>query len=131
MHEPCTRFLDGRLTLTDRIPDMTERKRSKSEERSYAALIGDLYDLEHLHRANQLKRRVLPPDWDRVEKEHPVRPRKTRVTIGLDAETVRWFRAMGDGYQARINAILRIYLLARKSKEIEGAGDRDWKHDPI
>jgi uncharacterized protein (DUF4415 family) len=110
---------------------MTDRKRSKSEERSYAALMGEICDLEHLHRTMQLKKRVLPPAWDQVEKGCPVRPRKTRMTIGLDAETARWFRAMGTGYQARINAVLRIYMLARKSKEIEGQGDRSWNYDPI
>ncbi len=110
---------------------MTDRKRSKPEERSYAALIGDLWDLEHLHRINQLKARALPPAWDKVEASHPVQPRKTRMTIGLDAEVARWFRAMGTGYQSRINAVLRIYMLARKSKEIEGQGDRSWKYDPI
>lgn len=35
------------------------------------------------------------------------RPKKTSVTIRLDADVVAWLKAMGEGYQTRINAYLR------------------------
>jgi uncharacterized protein (DUF4415 family) len=35
------------------------------------------------------------------------RPRKTSVTIRLDADVVAWLRASGEGYQTRINNYLR------------------------
>ena len=35
------------------------------------------------------------------------RPKKTTVTIRLDADVVAWIRASGEGYQTRINAYLR------------------------
>jgi uncharacterized protein (DUF4415 family) len=35
------------------------------------------------------------------------RPKKTTVTIRLDADVVAWIKASGDGYQTRINAYLR------------------------
>ena len=35
------------------------------------------------------------------------RPRKTAVTIRLDADLVAWLKASGGGYQTRINAHLR------------------------
>jgi uncharacterized protein (DUF4415 family) len=35
------------------------------------------------------------------------RPKKTTVTIRLDADVVAWMKASGDGYQTRINACLR------------------------
>jgi uncharacterized protein (DUF4415 family) len=35
------------------------------------------------------------------------RPKKTVVTIRLDADVVAWIRASGEGYQTRINAYLR------------------------
>ena len=35
------------------------------------------------------------------------------------------------GYQARMNAVLRPYMLATPSKEIEKEGRRDWKGDPV
>jgi len=35
------------------------------------------------------------------------RPKKTTVTIRLDADVVVWIKASGQGYQTRINAYLR------------------------
>jgi uncharacterized protein (DUF4415 family) len=35
------------------------------------------------------------------------RPKKTTVTIRLDADVVAWIKASGHGYQTRINAYLR------------------------
>ncbi len=39
---------------------------------------------------------------------------KPIVTLRLDADVLRWFRSKGKGYQTRINAILRMYMLAQK-----------------
>lgn len=36
------------------------------------------------------------------------------------------YRALGRGYQARMNGVLRAYMLAILSKSIEQPGDRDW-----
>ena len=38
------------------------------------------------------------------------RPKKTTVTIRLDADVVAWMKASGEGYQTRINALLRAYM---------------------
>lgn len=35
------------------------------------------------------------------------RPKKTSVTIRLDADVVAWLKASGDRYQTRINTYLR------------------------
>ena len=35
------------------------------------------------------------------------RPKKTAVTIRLDADVVLWLKARGAGYQTRINSYLR------------------------
>jgi uncharacterized protein (DUF4415 family) len=110
---------------------MFDRKRTKAQEKSYSQLIRELNELEWWHRDNQLKLRTLPKGWRSIEQDVPVRPRKTRITAALDRDLVAWFRAMGHGHQARMNAVLRLYMLAVLSKEIEGRGDRDWKWDPI
>ncbi len=36
-------------------------------------------------------------------------PRKTLMTLRLDADLIEWFRSRGRGYQSKINAILRAY----------------------
>jgi uncharacterized protein (DUF4415 family) len=48
--------------------------------------------------------REIPPDFV-IGKFY--RPKKTSVTIRLDADVVAWIRASGEGYQTRINAYLR------------------------
>jgi uncharacterized protein (DUF4415 family) len=37
-------------------------------------------------------------------------PRKELVSFRIDADVLAWFRALGDGYQSRINALLRAYM---------------------
>ena len=41
-------------------------------------------------------------------------PAKHYVDLGVDADLVDWFRQEGQGYQARINAVLRRYVEARR-----------------
>lgn len=40
---------------------------------------------------------------------------KAAVTIRLDQQVLKWFKAKGPGYQTRINALLRAYMEAHKS----------------
>jgi uncharacterized protein (DUF4415 family) len=47
------------------------------------------------------------------------RPKKTSVTIRLDADVVAWMKASGEGYQTRINTYLRDLMRSR------GSGDRN------
>lgn len=56
-------------------------------------------------------------DWSsRVEAVMP--RRKVPVSIRLDADLVDELRAMGGGWQTRVNAILRTYLDAERRKEL-------------
>jgi uncharacterized protein (DUF4415 family) len=41
---------------------------------------------------------------------------KEQVTLRLDRDVLRWFRARGRGYQTRINAVLRSYYLHEREK---------------
>ena len=49
------------------------------------------------------------------------RPRKTSVTIRLDADVLAWLKATGEGYQTRINTYLR-QLMQRSSRQPGKAG---------
>ena len=128
-----------RKTHIDGRPTVTERKRSKAEERSYAALLPRSRNGEGRWSSRSWRRQPRPQaegadDAVRlrtVERDVPVRPRKVRVTAAFDEELVKWFRAMGHNYQARMNAVLRAYMLAMKSREIESREGRDWKGDEI
>jgi uncharacterized protein (DUF4415 family) len=46
-------------------------------------------------------------DW--VTTQLPKPRRKDHMTLRIDSDVLAWFRALGKGYQSRINAILRRY----------------------
>ena len=50
--------------------------------------------------------------------------KKQHVSMCLDAEVLDWFRKQGQGYQTRINAVLRAYVQARKKTTTSGV-DKD------
>jgi uncharacterized protein (DUF4415 family) len=41
-------------------------------------------------------------------------PRKTLLSLRLDADVIEWFRGQGPGYQSRMNALLRAYMEAHQ-----------------
>lgn len=41
---------------------------------------------------------------------------KRTVSIRLDPDIYAWFKLPGPGYQTRINAVLRAYMMAQRSK---------------
>ena len=43
-------------------------------------------------------------------------PPKKSVTMRLDADVLEWFKAQGQGYQTRINQLLRKYMEAQEQR---------------
>jgi uncharacterized protein (DUF4415 family) len=41
-------------------------------------------------------------------------PKKTLLSLRIDADIIDWFKAQGAGYQSRMNALLRAYMEAHK-----------------
>ena len=95
----------------------TESKKALlREEGELEALIAlNKLDMEisDLERWNKL-RKGCPRGWRLVESENPTRPRKVHVTLRIDKDVARWFWQQGQGYQARMNAVLRAYMLAKR-----------------
>lgn len=67
---------------------------------------------------------AVPEAWHTLEADLDVEEPKVKVTLYLDASVARLFRAMGTGYQARINRVLatwaqmKIAGLLREREEI-------------
>jgi uncharacterized protein (DUF4415 family) len=61
---------------------------------------------------------VPPESWDNVIIGLPdfIEPKK-HVNLRIDSDVWRWFKDQGKGYQTRMNAVLRSYVLAQKSKD--------------
>lgn len=74
----------------------------------------DLYDFFD-------RERKIPKGWHSIWQDRDRRdPNRVRVTISLDADVVKFFKAMGKGYQPRINRVLRAFVMGRLSGMIEG-----------
>ncbi len=41
--------------------------------------------------------------------------RKAQLTLRVDNDVLEWFRAQGQGYQTKINSLLRAYMDAHKA----------------
>jgi uncharacterized protein (DUF4415 family) len=69
---------------------------------------------------DQLDFSDLPPttaeDWHDAVRGKFYRPVKRQLTVRIDADVVEWLRSQGQGYQSRLNAILRTAMLANGSK---------------
>ncbi len=73
------------------------------------------------------KDKMLPPGWDEIWRDMDRRdPKRVPVTIRLDADVVRFFKGMGEGYQARINRVLRMFMHYRLAGIIEGPDTTDY-----
>jgi uncharacterized DUF497 family protein/uncharacterized protein (DUF4415 family) len=59
----------------------------------------------------------LPPGaWQNAVRGKWYRPVKQAVSIRLDADVLAWLKAKGDGYQTRVNGLLRERMLEEISK---------------
>jgi uncharacterized protein (DUF4415 family) len=45
------------------------------------------------------------------------RPVKEQITLRLDKDVIAWFKARGEGYQTRINEVLRDHVRAQLTRE--------------
>jgi uncharacterized protein (DUF4415 family) len=60
----------------------------------------------------------IPAEWHRIAQERE-QPLKSKITLRLDQDVVRFFRAMGQGHLTRMNAVLRAFMLARLAEVVK------------
>jgi len=113
------------------MPKVTDRKTTLAQERAYIAMTIELDRQRKDFEEMKVRSDLIPKEWSQIEAEVPVRPRKEKLTVKFDEDLVKWFRAMGHGYQARMNRILRTFMLATIAKEIRLRKDQDRHGDPI
>lgn len=49
--------------------------------------------------------------WENAVRNPFYRPVKKQLTVRLDADVIAWLRQQGEGYQTRLNALLRTAML--------------------
>jgi len=60
----------------------------------------------------------IPAAWHAIAQDR-AQPAKDKVTLRVDADVIRFFRAMGQGHLARMNAVLRAFMLARLAEVVK------------
>lgn len=93
-------------------------RRSNTQESARNAL---LRNLTYLMRETWIPTTIaeeIPEAWHTLMLDLDCCEEKEKVTLYLDRSVVRFFRAMGQGYQARINRLLATYLQMHLAREI-------------
>ena len=102
--------------------DMTKRER---QDWMYG--IDALRMIEHDIHAVVHDIGALPLEWHEIARDEDRRDAKrTRCTVAFDADVVRFFKAMGPGYQARMNRVLRAFMHFRLAKIVDGPDVNDY-----
>ena len=86
----------------DTLPPVTEERRV--ELARLAALTDDQIDLSDI------------PELTDEQLADFYRPIKRQITARLDADVLAWLKAGGQGYQTRMNTILRRAMLAESKR---------------
>jgi uncharacterized protein (DUF4415 family) len=97
---------------------MTPRK--PSAQAQYHNLAQTLRGLEEDLRWGLEDSSRIPQAWRQIALE-PAVPRKTPVTIRVDDDVAKFFRAMGRGYLTQMNRVLRVFMEARLAGVVKGA----------
>lgn len=66
----------------------------------------------------------IPGRWHQIARERSP-GRKMRITLRVEADVVRFFKSLGEGYQARMNDVLAAWVDGRLAGFIDGAETRD------
>jgi uncharacterized protein (DUF4415 family) len=60
---------------------------------------------------------AVPLDFNWDEAVLVIPPKKKAISIRVDEDVLDYFKTDGDGYQRRMNAVLRSYMQQKKSKK--------------
>jgi len=60
----------------------------------------------------------MPPitDWSRAVRGAFYRPMKRPISLRIDADVIDWFQRQGQGYQTRMNTVLRQYVERQRKR---------------
>ena len=103
------------------------KKMTKTERVNYNHAIDALRMIEHDLHSVLLEARMIPAEWHEVAQSRDRRDgKRTRCTVAFDADVVRFFKAMGPGYQHRMNRVLRAWMHMRLAKLLKGPDVNDY-----
>lgn len=86
------------------------RPKTKARRRAEDAMCDALMFMRKGDMIESTVREEVPDEWHMLEFDYAVSEKKEKVTLYLDRSVARCFKAMGKGYQERINALLRTWM---------------------
>ncbi len=87
------------------LPPLTDRQ--KAELAALAELPDEQIDVSDVPETTD-------EQWKNAIRGRFYKPLKRQITARIDLDVLAWLKAPGKGYQARLNAILRREMLARR-----------------
>lgn len=92
---------------------------TKTEERARDRLSYYMWKQSEAENITTALRDEVPEAWHILEHDIPVAEKKTKVTLRLDESLVKFYRAMGPGWHARVNMILGTWAQMKIGKALE------------
>ena len=86
-------------------------KMTPKQKSQYTDFVNQMRDTILVFRNPALVKSLMPSEWRDLARREV--PKKERVTLRIDADVLRFFRKLGNGYQAELNGVLRAFMLAR------------------
>ena len=95
----------------------------------------ELRDLMRLSQDKMIARMLseeILEEWNMIVHDIPAYEKKEKLTLYLDKSLAKFFKAMGNGYQARINRILATWarMVILEDMELENALRRRLSQTP-
>ena len=97
----------------------SQRKGTKSQRMAREALGRNLLYLASEVWITEAIREAVPEAWHTLEQDVDVAEPKEKVTLYLDRSVAKFYRAMGKGYQARINRLLATWAQMKIAEEVQ------------
>ena len=103
---------------------------TREKDKQKQALVDFLDSAEEMRAAFPISDALkdCPPEWDEIDLQVPTRVQKTKISIRLDDDVLKFFRAMGPNYTTKINYVLRTFVMGRLARVLfarSGALDRE------
>ncbi len=95
------------------------RKGTKAQHQARQALARNLLALTSEQWMSEAIREAVPDAWHTLEQDLEVQEPKEKVTLYLDRSVAKFYRAMGQGYQARINRLLATWAQMKIAEELQ------------
>ncbi len=107
------------------MPIKDYRKRNPKEKKHSSLMADALRKLEFDVLSAVIDANGLPEDWQQIVSDPEDTMVRDKITMRLDRDIVRFFKAMGPGYQIKMARVLRAWVHGRLAKVVAGPDTTD------